>query len=230
MSRNSQFRPFKEIQLPEAERQRMIKQFKEEGFTDEQIGNLSMRLRSLEKQNGLNEIIFEVSDRIIKDDSWDIDLHINSHIGTLKDGEAKRKVQQIWGKELMEKNAFQYLKDQLKDSGWILKNGEMINGKEYDCLGWYLEIKDIQHPDLAIEMTFPMPKQGEKYSLPFLEERARYMREKLKLLDAWYRCILIGIPPNKTANFLEIGHADMRLKFQRHKFGKINLMKKPKKT
>jgi hypothetical protein len=222
----NQLRPFKEIHLAEADRQRMIKQFKEEGLTDEEISNLIMTWRHVENPRGLNEIIFEVSGRTLRDDSWDKDLHINSYIGRRKTGSANRMMEQMWGK-MMEQCAFQYLEDNLKDSGWLLKNGEKIHGKEFDCLGWRGEIKDCQNPDLAIEMTFPIPKEGEEFF--FLPDRIKKYRVKLKLLKAKYNYILIGVSRNKTVTFLEIPHSDMTLKFQGHKFKNVKLIKRSSK-
>ena len=223
----NQLRPFKEIHLAEADRQHMINQFKEEGLTDEQIRNLIMTWRRAENPRGLNEIIFEVSGKILNDDSWDKNLHFNSYIGKLKTGSANRMMEQIWGKT-MEQCAFQYLQDNLKDSGWILKNGEKIHEKEFDCLGWFGEIKDYQNPELAIEMTFPIPKEGKKFF--FLPDRLKNYRVKLKLLKAKYSYVLVGVPRNKTVTFLELPHSDMKLKFQGHKFENVKLIKRSSKS
>ena len=158
MSNFNQFRPFKEIHLAEVDRQKMIQLFKEEGLTNEQIANLPMTWRRVENPRGLNEIIFEVSGRKVDSDSWDKDIPKNWYIGRWKAGSAKRKMQELWGK-IMQQNAFEYLRSNLMDSGWLLKNGEKIDGIEFDCLGWYREHEQNQNPDLAIEMTFPIPKE-----------------------------------------------------------------------
>jgi hypothetical protein len=225
VSNFNQFRPFKQIQLAEADRQNMIQLFKEEGLTDEQIANLPMASRRVENPRGLNEIIFEVSGRKIEGDFWDKDVPKYTYIGRWKSGSAKRKSQEFWGK-MMEQYAFEYLRNNLQDSGWLLKRGEEIDGREYDCLGWYRKNEQNQNPDLAIEMTFPIPKSSADYSFHFLTGRIRQYRRKLKLLNAKYKYILIGVSRNKVITFLEIRHSDMKLKLQGHRFENLKLEKR----
>ena len=180
--------------------------------------------RSFKNPRGLNEIIFEIAGCVVNADDWDENIHLHMYMGKLKDYSAKRKVRQIWG-TLLHKQAFLYLKEKLKDFGWKLKYGQEINGKEYDCLGWKGKIKDTQHPDLVIEMHFPLPKSGGSYELPYVIKQTRKMREKLKRIDAKHKYILVGVPQHKTITTLEIAHSDMKIVYQRHKFGKIELVK-----
>ena len=68
-------------------------------------------------------------------------------------------------------------------------------------------------------------KNDESYDLPHVIAQTRKMREKLKGIDAKYKYVLVGVPQNKTIITLEIVHSDMKTVFQRHKFGKIELVK-----
>jgi hypothetical protein len=220
---------FKETPLTDALRQNIINLLEEEGLNEEQINHLPLIRRSFKNPRGLNEIIFEIAGLVVHTDNWDKNIHSHMHIGKLRDYSAKRKVRQMWG-TLLHQRAFLYLKERLKSSGWKLKYGQVIDGKEYDCLGWKGKIKDAQHPDLAIEMHFPLPKSGASYELPLVMEQTRKMRERLKRIDAKYKYILIGVPQNKVITTLEISpraivHPDMKVVYQRYKFGKIVLTK-----
>ncbi|MFX0093726.1 MAG: hypothetical protein ACFFBD_18385, partial [Candidatus Hodarchaeota archaeon] len=146
------------------------------------------------------------------------------YLGKLTDYSAKRKTRQIWG-TLFHKEAFLYLKKNLKGFGWKLKYGQMIDGKEYDCIGWIQKTADVHHLDLAIEMHFPMPKKGEKYELSHVIEQTREMVEKLRLLNAKHKFILIGIPPNMTADIIGIAHSDIKMMFQRYKLKRKRWLK-----
>ena len=198
-------------------------------MSEEQIDHLPLIRRSFKNPRGLNEIIFEIAGFVVNTDDWDENIHSHMHIGKLRDYSAKRKVRQIWG-TLLHQRAFLYLKEKLKGSGWKLKFGQEIDGKEYDCLGWKGKIKDAQHPDLAIEMHFPLPKSGVTYELPLVMGQTMKMREKLKRIGAKHKYILIGVPQNKVITTLEISpraivHPDMKVVYQRYKFGKIVLTK-----
>ena len=78
-------------------------------------------------------------------------------------------------------------------------------------------------------MHFPMPSDHERYELPFVIQQTRKMREKLKGIKVKYKYILVGVPQNKTITTLEIAHHDMKTVYQRHKFGKIELVKRSSK-
>ena len=85
----------------------------------------------------------------------------------MTDDAAKGKQSQIWGM-MMQKHAFLYLKKNLQDQGWMLKEGQTIDNKEYDCIGWEGKKSEVNHPDLAIEMYFPpveLPRRVKIYLL-----------------------------------------------------------------
>jgi hypothetical protein len=216
---------FKEIPLDDKARQDIIHRLKEEGFREEQISNMLFVRRSFVNPRGLNEIIFEVAGLVIDTDDWDKNVPTHTHMGKLKDDDAKGKASQLWGTTL-EEHAFLYLKEKLEGSGWKLKRGQIVNGKEYDCLGWEGRIMDIQHPDLAVEMYFPKPQDEDRYELPSSVEKTRGMRERLKRIGARHKYVLIGITQNKAITTLEMVHSDMKAVYQRHKFGKIQLEKR----
>src|SRR4030067_620803 len=105
----------------------------------------------------------------------------------------------------------------------------MINDEEYDCIGWLGKKRGLQDLDLAIEIYFPKPQNdNETYELPFAVEKTRRMREKLRKLNAKRKYILIGVPPNKVITTTEIVHLDMKTVYQRHKFGKMRMVKQTK--
>lgn len=184
--------------------------------------------RSFQNPRGLNEIIFEVTGCILDTDDWDKNIPAYLHMGKLEDNKVKGRISQLWGTTL-EKYAFLYLKDKLKGSGWKLKRGQKVNGKEYDCLGWKGKIKDVKNPDLAIEMHFPKPDDKDSYELPFAIEKTRQMCEKLRKIDAKHRYVLLGVPQGKTITALEIVHSDMKTDvktvYQRYKFGAFKIFK-----
>jgi hypothetical protein len=180
--------------------------------------------RSFQNPRGLNEIIFETTGCIVNTDDWDKNVPAHIHMGKLKDSEVKGRISQLWG-TMLEKYAFLYLKDKLKGSGWKLKRGQKISGKEYDCLGWKGKIKDAEHPDLAIEMHFPKPDDEDRYDLPFVVEKTRRMREKLRKIDAKYKYALLGVPQGKILTTLEIVHSDMKTVYQRYRFGDFKILK-----
>ena len=59
----------------------------------------------------------------------------------------------------MAKTSLSILKQKLQNYGWKLQEGQIIDDKEYDCIGWQAKKNDFQHIDLAIEMYFPLPKE-----------------------------------------------------------------------
>ena len=63
------------------------------------------------------------------------------------------------------KTSLSILKQKLQNYGWKLQEGQIIDDKEYDCIGWQAKKNDFQHIDLAIEMYFPLPKKEERYDL-----------------------------------------------------------------
>jgi hypothetical protein len=190
-------------------------------LSNEHIEHLQFIKRSYTNPAGLNEIIFDITGYIVKDDDWDKSIQLHTYIGKLKNGAAKRKVRQTWG-TILHEQAFLYLKEKLKSFGWKLKYGQEIGGKEYDCLGWKGKIEG--NPDLAVEMHFPIPKK-ESYELPFVKNQTWKMRKKLREINARYKYVLIGVPPNRTVTTLEIAHSDMKVVYQRHKFGEIKVVK-----
>ena len=212
-------------QLPDDAKQNIINLLREEGLNDDYIGHLPLIERNFKNPRSLNEIIFDIQGLVIHDDDWDKNIDSHMHMGKLKDCSAGGKVRQIWG-ALLHEQAFLYLKEKLKGFGWKLKYGQEIDGKEYDCLGWKGKIKDAQHPDLAIEMYFPLPPRTKgSNELPYIAKHPREMREKLRKINAKHKYVLIGVPRNKIVKTLEIAHPDMKVVYQRHRFGKIALVK-----
>jgi hypothetical protein len=213
-------------ELPEALRQTILEKLKAEGkVPEEKIQHLHFIRRTVsENPQGLNEIIFQLTGCVIETDDWDQKIPNYWHIGKYTDYSAKRKTRQMWG-TMFHEEAFLYLKKNLKGFGWNLKYGQIIDGKEYDCIGWKGKICDVHHPDLAIEMHFPMPKKGESYELSHVIEQARKMMEKLRLLKAKHKFILIGIPTNMTADIFGIAHSEVKMMFQRYKLRRLKWLK-----
>jgi hypothetical protein len=202
-----------------------MKKLGEEGFDKEQIRRMGFIERVIPSNpTGLNEILFELEKLVIKTDDWDKSSDLDNELGRMSDYSAKRKVRQMWG-TILHKKAFQYLQEKLEDSGWKLKYGQMIDGKEYDCIGWKGKKPDVQHLDLAIEMHFPMPKEGESCEFPYVVEQTRKMREKLKRINSKLKFLLVGFQPNKRITTLEIAHTEMKIFYQRYKYGHIKLLK-----
>ena len=216
----------KESVVTDSAKQNIINLLKEEGLSEEQIGHIQFFPRTFENPRGLNEIINDVSRISIDTDNWDENIPKNIHIGKLTDNAAKGKQSQIWGM-MMQKHAFLYLKKNLQDQGWMLKEGQTIDNKEYDCIGWEGKKSEVNHPDLAIEMYFPLPIKR-NLQFPYIIRKTRAMRVKLKLLTAKHKYVLVGVPQNMRISFLEIFHSDMKLIFQRHKFRKFNVVKQAK--
>jgi hypothetical protein len=213
-------------ELSETLRQTLLEKLKAEGkVPEEKIQDLHFIRRTVsENPQGLNEIIFQLTGCVINTDDWDQKIPNYQHMGKLTDYSAKRKTRQMWG-TMFHKEAFLYLRENLKGFGWKLVYGQMIDGKEYDCIGWKGKKRDVHHPDLAIEMHFPIPKKGQSYEFPHVVEQTRKMRQKLRLLDAKHKFILIGIPPKMRANFIEIAHSDMKMVFQRYRLTGIKWLK-----
>lgn len=211
-----------------ANRDKIINLLKAEGLmTTEQIAQLHFSRRAICNPQGLNEIIHDVSGVSVGNDDWDKSFPKNMHMGRLTDKQAKGKKNQMWGM-MLQRQAFLYLKEKLKDNGWKLKEGHLIDEEEYDCVGWYRKKVDVNNLDLAIEMYFPLPQKEEKYEFQYIVEKTRRMREKLKKVNARYKYLLIGVPQNKRIEWTEISHSDMKLVLQRHKFGQLKTVKQTK--
>lgn len=218
-------------QLPKDVAHQIIITLKDEGLSDNYIENLLFVEQKLENPRGLNQIIFDIQGLEIQEDDWDNNINTNVYMGKMKDFQANGKMRQMWG-ALMQKEAVLYLEKKLEGSGWKLQSGRIIDGREYDCLGWKGKLADNQHPDLAIEMFFPIPRRTSSiYNIPsYFVEHTRQMREKLRKINARHKYVLIGVPQNKTVKTLEIQHPDMQVVYQRHKFGELGLVKRPKRS
>jgi len=178
--------------------------------------------REFKNPQGLNEILSEVLGRSVHGD-WDEDMPSEVYIGKIKrekkDQQIRGKTSQKWGK-LMEDYAFSYLERKLASSGWRLYQGKLVDGKEYDCIGWTEEHDDKQpSPDIAIEMHFPYPQNEQSYFLQFIKKQTDKMVVKLERLNARHPYILIGVPRNKTIKTVEFPHPKIKLKWQEHRFG-----------
>lgn len=177
--------------------------------------------REFRNPQGLNEILSELLEHPVNDD-WDADIPSESYIGRIKKdeykGSARGATSQQWGR-IMETYAFSYLARHLEASGWKLRRGEMIDGKEYDCLGWRAEHENERMPDLAIEMHFPLPQQSETYLLTYITKQTDKMMQKLEHAEAKHRYIVIGVPPNKRIETIEAPHPLIKVVYQEYKFG-----------
>jgi len=173
--------------------------------------------REFRNPQGLNEILFELLGHPVNGD-WDADIPSEIFIGRIKKGEYKGATSQQWGR-IMEKYAYSYLARHLEASGWKLRKGEMIDGKEYDCVGWRAEHENKQMPDLAIEMHFPLPQQSETYLLTYITKQTDKMMLKLEQVEANRRYIVIGVPPNKRIETIEAPHPLIKVVYQEYKFG-----------
>lgn len=145
---------FKEAPLPDDVRQNIINLLKEEGFTEEQIDHLSLIRQSFKNPRGLNEIMFEVAGCVINTDDWDANIHANTYIGKMTDYSANRKLREMWG-NLLHEQAFRYLKENLENFGWEMKYGQIIDRREYDCIGWKGKIRQ---EDVALVFAAQMQK------------------------------------------------------------------------
>lgn len=212
-------------QLPDRTRENIVNLLKEEGLSDHFIERLRLTERSFKNPHGLNKILFDVQGLIIGDDDWDKKIPRSMYIGKLEDSQARGRMRQLWG-TILQKQAFLYLKKRLAPSGWKLKSGLKLNGREYDCLGWKKESTCKHDPDLAIEMYFPRPPQARvNENLQYIAEHPREMVEKLRKINAKHKYILIGVPQNKIITTLEIPQSDVNVVYQRHRFDKIVLAK-----
>ena len=128
------------------------------------------------------------------------------------------RVGQVWG-DMMEKLAFDYLEEELKEAGWKLVNRAKIGQDYYDCIGW--ENKSCQQPpDLAIEMYFPEPKES-KYDLKQVSDKTAHDVEKLERIDAKRKYLVIGVPRNRTITVTEQPRQDIKAVYQEYRFGNL---------
>lgn len=172
----------------------------------------------------MNEILSDILDHVA-DGDWDKDIPSEIYIGKLRKEQVKGRTSQLWGK-ILEKHACSYLREKLKDFGWILKQGEIIAGKEFDCVGWREESKDKQSPDLAIEMHFPIPRPQQSYEFKYIRKQTDIMVRKLENITAKHKYILIGVPRNRTITVVEAPHPDVKVVYQEYRFTKTETQKK----
>ena len=175
---------------------------------------------------GLNEILSEILGHPVHGD-WDRDIPSEVYIGKLKKEKVKGRTSQVWG-SILEKHAYSYLRQKLKDSEWTLLGGEEIGGKEYDCLGWKGKPRDKQSPDLAIEMYFPIPKEEETYKFQHISKQTAKMVQKLEKINAKYKYVVIGVPHDSDITTIERLHPDIKVVCQEHRFKKTKIEKRTK--
>jgi len=188
-----------------------------------------LKLKSTKFTNpqGLNLILSEVLGYSVEGD-WDKDVPTTKHVGAIKKEEAQKqlkgRIPQVWG-DMLHQHAFSYINQKLQ--GWTVLFCAKIKGKEYDCIGWEGKRRDITDLDLAIEMTFLSPEV--RNEVKFIQDKTNEMAQKLDIINAKRKYILIGVPPNRKITVrYHFPYQNIKVAFQEHKFGKQKIEKRLK--
>jgi hypothetical protein len=163
---------------------------------------------------GLDDILSEILCQPLHGD-WDKNIPETQDIGNLKKTVVPRRIGDYWGR-MMEKAAREYLAENLQQLGWNLRN-EKIRGLEYDCIGRIRNSSD-RTPELAVEMYFPKPREGEYYWTP---NHSVKMIGKLSRIQAKRKYVLIGVPKDMAIEIEVVQHPTIKTLFQEYKFKEI---------
>jgi hypothetical protein len=177
--------------------------------------------RKFKNPQGLNKILSDIIGRSVHGD-WDKDVPSEVYIGKLKKEQLEGRTSQEWG-DLLEEYAFLYLKEKLRNSGWVLRRREKIGEKEFDCVGWKGEPEGKQSPDLAIEIYFSYPQPQDSYYLKHIKGKTNDMVQRLETISAKHKYVLIGIPHDKMLTSTEQPRRDIKVVYQEYRFRKVKL-------
>jgi hypothetical protein len=181
--------------------------------------DISFNNKEFFNPQGLNEILSDLLNISIDEDAdWAKDIPTNIHLGPLKKNQVMGRINQFWG-EMWESYAFTYLNERLSTSGWVLNRNYVINGVEYDIVGWYnIHENEVRSPDLVIEMYCPHPKDENSYEFKYILKKQDKIIGKLENIQSKYKYFFIGVPRNMKIRTVEREHSEIKVIYQEYRF------------